>query len=97
MTRVQELQKNTPDLFFRYMCMGKALIDYAEKGDVANFKRLFFESDDYELMFWHIQKAFKAAIKNKHYGVVDFLVNDLLLSTDHEAFQGMIHLFVFNC
>lgn len=30
------------------------MIDYAERGDLDNFRRLFFESDDFELMFWHI-------------------------------------------
>lgn len=45
--------------------MGKSLIEYAERGDVYNFRRLFLESDDYEMMFWHMTKSLKAAIKNK--------------------------------
>jgi succinate dehydrogenase flavin-adding protein (antitoxin of CptAB toxin-antitoxin module) len=45
--------------------MGKAMIDYATEGDLKNFKRLFQESDDKELMYWHVQKGFKAAVKNK--------------------------------
>ena len=57
--------------------MGKSLIDYSERGDLDNFKRLFFESDDFELMFWHIQKAFKAALKNKHLNLLEFMILDL--------------------
>jgi hypothetical protein len=45
--------------------MGKAMIDYAAKGDLENFKRLLEESDDKELMFWHVTKGLKAAVKNK--------------------------------
>jgi len=50
--------------------MGKSLIDYAERGDVENFKRLFFESDDLNMMFWHITKAFKAAVKARQIAVI---------------------------
>eukprot|EP00349_Pseudokeronopsis_sp_Brazil_P007697 CAMPEP_0202967724 /NCGR_PEP_ID=MMETSP1396-20130829/12724_1 /ASSEMBLY_ACC=CAM_ASM_000872 /TAXON_ID= /ORGANISM="Pseudokeronopsis sp., Strain Brazil" /LENGTH=73 /DNA_ID=CAMNT_0049693137 /DNA_START=62 /DNA_END=283 /DNA_ORIENTATION=+ len=73
------------------------MIKYASEGDAANFKRLFFESNDKELMFWHVQKAFKAAIKARALDVLDFIVNDLLLNSDHEAFQGILHIFVFGC
>jgi hypothetical protein len=85
------------DLFFRFICMGKSLIEYAERGDVYNFKRLFLESDDYELMFWHMTKALKAAIKNKQVEVVALMVNELSLCIDHEAFANFIHIFLFNC
>mgnify|MGYP001018988432 FL=1 len=34
--------------------MGKAMLDYAIEGDLENFKRLFAEADDKELMFWHV-------------------------------------------
>ena len=43
--------------------MGKALIDYCTEGDLENFKRLFIESDDKELMYWHMTKCFKAALR----------------------------------
>ena len=49
----------------RFVYMGKAMIDYAAAGDVDNFKRLFSESDDIELMYWHMVKSFKAALRNK--------------------------------
>ena len=41
------------------------MIDYSAAGDVANFKRLFTDSDDKELMYWHMTKSFKAALRNK--------------------------------
>ena len=73
------------------------MIDYAERGDLDNFKRLFFESDDFELMFWHIQKAFKAALKNKHLDLIRFMIDDLKLKLNHESFSKIMHLFLFGC
>ena len=66
--------------------MGKAMIDYAERGDLYNFQRLLSEADDQELMFWHVTKAFKTAVKNKQLELIKYMINDLELSLDHEAF-----------
>jgi succinate dehydrogenase flavin-adding protein (antitoxin of CptAB toxin-antitoxin module) len=77
--------------------MGKAMIDYAERGDLDNFKRLLLESDDQELMFWHVTKAFKAAVKNRHLPLIEYIINDLELSLEHEAFQKFLHLYLFGC
>jgi hypothetical protein len=75
--------------------MGKAMIDYATEGDLANFKRLFVESDDKEIMFWHVSKAFKAAVKHKKLNIIEFIIEDLDMPLFHEAFDGMLHFFVF--
>lgn len=60
--------------------MGKAMIDYADRGDLDNFKRLLTDSDDQELMFWHVTKAFKAAVKNRKIDIVEYIINELELS-----------------
>ena len=77
--------------------MGKAMIDYAARGDLLNFQRLLSEADDHELMYWHVTKSLKAAVKEKHVNIVRFIIDELLLSLDHEAFKGYIHLFLFGC
>jgi hypothetical protein len=47
-------------------------------------------------MFWHISKSFKAAVKNKQLELIEFMIEDLDLPLgNHEAFEGMLHLFVF--
>lgn len=84
--KAKKLEKENIDLFFRFVCMGKAMIDYADRGDLDNFKRLLKESDDPELMYWHVTKAFKAAVKNRRLDVIEFIINDLELSLNHEAF-----------
>lgn len=84
-------------MFFRFVCMGKAMIDYAERGDLDNFSRLLFESEDKELMFWHVSKGFKSAVKNRHLNIIRFIIEDLEMSLDHEAFQKYLHLFLFSC
>jgi hypothetical protein len=66
--------------------MGKAIIDYAGKGDLDNFQKLLDDSHDKELMFWHVTKGLKAAVKNKHIEVVRFIIDELNMSLDHEAF-----------
>mgnify|MGYP001586190346 CR=1 FL=1 len=73
------------------------MIDYAERGDLVNFKRLFFESDDHELMFWHVHKALKIAVKNRQVDIVKFIIADLHLCIDHEAFKYFLHLYLFGC
>ena len=91
------MEKENIDQFFRFVCMGKAMIDYAERGDLDNFKRLLFDSNDRELMFWHVSKGFKAAVKNRHIEVIEFIIKELEMSLDHEAFQKYLHLFLFGC
>ena len=95
--KAKHLEKTNLDLFFRFVCMGKAMIDYAEKGDLVNFKRLLVEADDHELMFWHVTKALKAAVKNKQIEVVRYVIEDLQVSLEHEAFVKYIHLYLFGC
>ncbi len=77
--------------------MGKAMIDYAERGDLHNFQRLLLDSNDRELIFWHVSKGFKVAVKNRHLNIIEFLINELEMSLDHEAFQKYLHLFLFGC
>jgi len=48
-------------------------------------------------MFWHVTKGLKAAVKNKHLNVVRFIIEELRVSLDHEAFQKYLHLFLFGC
>lgn len=63
MNKAKWLEKHNRDKFMRFIYMGKAMIDYATEGDLKNFKRLFIESDNFELMYWHVSKGFKAAVK----------------------------------
>jgi len=73
------------------------MIDYASTGDLASFQELLRDADDQELMYWHVTKAFKAAVKNKQLAIVRYLIDDLGLSLDHEAFGKYLHLFLFGC
>lgn len=73
------------------------MIDYADRGDLENFQRLLNDSDDQELMFWHVTKALKAAVKNRHLSIIEYLINECELSLDHEAFQKYLHLYLFGC
>ena len=77
--------------------MGKALIDYCTEGDVENFKRLFIESDDKELMYWHMQKCFKAALRAKQLKMIEFMIEDLDMPLNHEAFDGTLNTFIWMC
>jgi len=54
MAKCKNLEKYNMDKFCRFIHMGKAMIDYATEGDLKNFKRLFMESDDKVLMYWHV-------------------------------------------
>ncbi len=78
--------------------MGKSIIEYAAQGDIGNFAKLVDESEEKDLMFWHVTKALKAAVKNKHVDVTRYIVDEpLFVSLNHEAFQKYLHLFLFGC
>lgn len=48
-------------------------------------------------MYWHVIKGFRAALKEKHMNVIKYCIEELELSLDHEAFKGLMHLFVYGC
>ena len=50
MLKCQQMERYDVSMFMRFIHMGKAMIDYAEAGDLENFKRLFLESQDKEIM-----------------------------------------------
>ena len=96
--RAKVLEEDDMDRFYKFICMGKSLIEYAAQGDIGNFARLVDESEERDLMFWHVTKALKAAVKNKHADVTRYIVDEpLFVSLNHEAFQKMLHLFLFCC
>eukprot|EP00347_Sterkiella_histriomuscorum_P010696 403375277 len=97
MEKAKKLEKTNIDSFFRFVCMGKAMIDYAERGDLVNFKRLLDDSEDKELMYWHVTKGFKAAVKNRRVEIIEYVINELELSLNHETFQKYLHLYLFGC
>ena len=81
----------------KFLGLGSVLIDLAAEGDVDNFKKIFIESDDKELMYWHMVKSFKAALRNKKLKMIEFIIEDLDMPLNHEAFDGYLHTFLFMC
>ena len=73
MDKVKFLEKHNRDKFMRFIYMGKAMIDYATEGDLENFKRLFVESESLEIMFWHVSKGFKAAVRAQKLNIIEFI------------------------
>lgn len=37
-------------------------------------------------MYWHVTKAFKAAVKNRRVNIISYIINELEMSLNHEAF-----------
>ena len=97
MAKTKHLEKHNLGMFCRFIHMGKALIDYCVAGDLKNFKRLFAESDDKEIMYWHMTKCFKAAMKARKLNMVEFIIEDLDMPLNHEAFDGYLSTFIFMC
>jgi len=97
MAKIKHMEKHNRDMFCRFIYMGKALIDYCTEGDLKNFKRLFADSDDKEIMYWHMQKCFKAAMKARKLNMVEFIIEELDMPLNHEAFDGYLHTFIFMC
>ena len=51
----------------------------------------------HNLMFWHVQKAFKEAVKHRSLQIIQYIVEDLSLDLKHTTFQGFFHIFLFSC
>ena len=96
--RAKVLEEDDLNRFYKFICMGKAMIEYASTGDIGNFVQILEESEEKELMFWHVTKGLKAAVKNKHVDVTRYIVDEpLYVSLNHEAFEKYLHLFLFGC
>lgn len=86
----------------RFMASGNALIEYAAEDDLDGFQRVFAVTckDDKELrnmMFWHVQRAFKEALKHKSLMVMEHVIEDLKLDLQHECFGPLLHMFMYTC
>ncbi len=49
------------------------------------------------MMFWHIQKSFKEAVKHKSLRIIEHIIEDLYLDLNHECFNNILHMFLFTC
>ena len=49
------------------------------------------------MMYWHVQRAFKEAVKYKSLQVVEHIIEDLDLDLRHESFKNLLHMFLFTC
>ena len=49
------------------------------------------------MMYWHVQRAFKEAVKYKSLQVVEHIIEDLDLDLRHESFKNILHMFLFTC
>jgi hypothetical protein len=97
MERCKSLETHDKAKFIKFLAVGKTMIEAAEQGNLDLFKGLFLQSDDKELMFWHVSKAFKVAVRNKRLNIIEFIIEDLDMPLNHEAFTGMLHMFIFSC
>ena len=83
------------------MARGKALIEYAEVDDLDGFQEVFAyiveERALRNMIFWHVQRAFKIAIRNKSMLIIEHLVEDLDLDLSHECFKDTFHMFLYTC
>lgn len=48
-------------------------------------------------MYWHVQRAFKEAVKYKSLQVAEHIIEDLDLDLRHDSFKNLLHMFLFTC
>ena len=93
--KCKQLETYNKELFIAFLQSGKTLVDAASEGDLDAFKKTFANAVDKEIMYWHVTKAMKAAIKHRQLEVIDFIVEEMDTPLDHDAFDGLLHVFVF--
>ena len=64
MSRCKQLEQYSPDLFVKFIKSGKLMVDAAIEGDCEKVKKLFAQAMDKEIMYWHVTKALKEAIRH---------------------------------
>lgn len=89
--------------FLKFMARGNALVEYAAEDKKEEFVDLFLDTcrDDKEkrnMMFWHVQNAFKEALKFKSLLCIEYMIEDLFLDLNHECFgHNLLHKFMHTC
>ena len=91
------LESEDKDAFFKFMIAGKTLLEAAAEGDLQKFEKAFYTCEYKNLCFWHVQQAFKEAVKHRHLFLIEHIVEDMGLSINHQAFEGFFHTFIFMC
>ena len=80
------------------MARGAALIECTKEDDLESFQKIFNEAKDmHNIMFWHVQKAFKEAVKYRSLQIIHYIVEDLEIDLNHTSFNGFFHIFLFSC
>lgn len=98
---MKKFEKSDVQGFLRFMARGKAMIEYAEQDDLDGFQKIFAtvveERALRNMIFWHVQRAFKLALRNKSMLVIEHIVEDLDLDLSHECFKEVFHMFLYTC
>lgn len=97
MQQVRELEQEDKDAFYKFMIAGKTMIEAANEGELQKFEKAFYTCEHRNLAYWHVQQAFKAAVKHRHLFIIEHIVEDMGLCIKHEAFFGFFHTFIFLC
>ncbi len=83
------------------MARGQALLEYAAEDNLDGFQKVFaeivFHEDQRNMVYWHVTKAFKTALRHKSLKVIEHLVEDLDVDLTHDSFKETFHMFLFVC
>jgi hypothetical protein len=81
----------------KFVLMGKHMIDAVMRDDLIELKRLFTHADDKQILYWHMVKCFKTAYREKKVQILEFIIDEIDMPLNHEAFDGFLHTFIFFC
>jgi hypothetical protein len=81
----------------KFILLGKHMIDAVTRDDLKEFRRLFSCADDKSLLYWHMVKCFKQCYRDKKLEFLSFIIDEVDMPLNHEAFDGFLHSFIFFC
>ena len=97
--QVKSFEQNDKKEFLKFMAQGKALVEYAAEDDLDGFQKVFAQTCEEKsrrnIMYWHVQRAFKEAVKYKSLQIVEHVIEDLDLDLRHESFKNLLHMVLF--
>lgn len=89
--RVKSLSGEDPTQAKRLFDLGESILIAARKGELSKMKKILFGSDQKDILFYFISKAFQEALINDHLMIAAFMVENGFPVNSHNSLPPYLH------
>ncbi len=94
---MKRLQEEEPEEFKTLMKIGRVIQQLSEKGGKDEIRELLMAYPVRDRLFWHISQSLKKSVGMRDLKMVRFYVEELGVDLKHQAFECILHFFIWNC